>query len=369
VSDTLETQRSLPVAAALCVDREAFERFGRVLRHLLVGLVDQAITLRLLSSDPRIETLTLGPVQTVVHPRLAWPTAGRRIERLLDVVSHPPPTVVHAMSKASYRVAGAVAAALDTDLVLGVTSLADCDAIADLEKSRVGRFVAFSRPLQKVLEEQWKVPPDRIDLIRPGTRVSQHLACFADSQRVVTLLCLSPLERGSGTDRLVEAVHVLRHRGHSLMLFLLGRGRQEAALRRLIRERRLSACVTLAYPAGDCAQALHSADIFVCPAGERTFSEDILQAMAAGTAVVTAPDPIADYLRPNETAVICEKPKAESLASAIEQLLSDREQARRIATAGREHVRAHHAVSTMAERIAGAYRKLALARATFPLKE
>ncbi len=90
--------------------------------------------------------------------------------------------------------------------------------------------------------------------------------------------------------------------------------------------------------------------------------------MGAGMAVVTCPSPVFDFFRHGETAVVCEKAKAQSLAAAIEQLLTDRAFAQRIATAGMKYVREHHAMSSMAEGTADAYRKLALARATFSLK-
>ena len=369
VSDTKESQSTLVIRAGLCIDGEAFGRFGRVLRRLLVGLVDQAVSVRLLSCDPHVETLTLGPVQTLVHKRIVWPVAGRRIEQLLDPLSQKPPTVMHAVSSATYRVAGALAKAFDTDLVFQVTSLKDCNAIGNFAGPRVGRFIAFSQPLATVLEEQLKIPAERIDLVRPGVLASQRIACFADPQRVPSILCLSPLERGSGVDELIKAVDLLRKRDHTFMLFLLGTGLQEPALRRMIRGRKLFPCVTLAHPAGGVAQAFHSADIFVRPSVDSAFNDDGLLAMAAGMAVVTSPNSICDHFRNGETAVVCEKPKAELLAGAIGQLLSDKAGARRLATTAVEYVRAHHPVSRMAERTAEGYRTLALARATFALKE
>ncbi|MGB2987565.1 MAG: glycosyltransferase family 4 protein [Phycisphaerae bacterium] len=380
VADTLDNQSALPVSAALCVDREAFDRFGRVLRHLLVGLIDQAVKLRLVSSDPRVEKLTLGPVQTVVHERIGWPMTRRRIDQLVDVLSYQPPTLVHALSSASYKIGITIAEAFDADIALQVTSVADCDAIANLktEPRPLGsgptvkparRFLALSRPLVTMLEEQLKIPAEWVDLIHPGVLTSQRIACFADAKRTPTILCLSALERGSRVDRLIEAVDLVRKRDHTVLLFLLGQGRQESALRRMIRERKLSSCVTLAHPAGDPSQAMHSADIFVRPSADTAFTTDGLQAMGAGMAVVTFPNTVCDYLHHGETAVICEKPTAESLANTLEQLLTDRAGAQRIATTAIEYVRTHHAVSGMAERTANAYRKLALARATFSIKE
>ena len=50
------------------------------------------------------------------------------------------------------------------------------------------------------------------------------------------------------------------------MLFLLGRGRYEDAIRRQIQRLGLSSVVTLAHPRGDVTGALRNADIFVLPA-------------------------------------------------------------------------------------------------------
>ena len=140
-------------------------------------------------------------------------------------------------------------------------------------------------------------------------------------------------------------------------------------MRRMVRERKLSSCVTLACPAGDLAGAIRSADIFARPSADTAITADSLRAMGAGMAVVTLPSSVCDHLLGGETAVLCEKPSAEALANAIEQLITDRAGAQRIAATGMEYVRTHHPVSGMAERTANAYRTLALARATFPIAE
>jgi glycosyltransferase involved in cell wall biosynthesis len=170
-------------------------------------------------------------------------------------------------------------------------------------------------------------------------------------------------------DQLIEAVDLLRARSLDMLVFLLGRGRYEAPLRRLVQERGLSAKVIFAPPQGDLTSALESADLFVRPTVDAAFQVDTLQAMGAGAAVVTCQSSVCDFLRHGETAALCTQPTAESLADIIGQLATDRAVARQMATAGVEHVRTHHAVSVMAERTAAAYRKLALARATFPIKE
>ena len=369
VSETMESARPRTVSAALCVDGEALDRFGCVLQHLCVGLVDQAVAVRLLSSDARVRSLALGPIQSLVHHRIAWPAARRRTERLLDTLSAQPPTVVHAMSRGSYRLAAAIAEAFDADLVLDVTSQADCDWIVSLEVGKHVRFHAFSEPLATVLEAQLKIAREQIVVIRPGIPVAPRAACFATPGRVTTVLCTSAFERNSGVDRLIAAVSLLGERGHKMQVFLLGGGRQESVLRRLVRTRNLSSSVTFGPPLSDLTTAMQSADIFVRPSADSEFTADGLLAMGMGLVVVTDPSMLCDHIRPTETAMVCAYPTAESLAATIDGVLNHRQEAIGLATAAMEYVREHHAVSTMAERTAAAYRQLALTRTTFAIRE
>lgn len=369
VSDAAEDRSPLAVNVVLCLERDAFDRFATVLQHLLVGLVDQAAQVRVLSSDPRVQALSLGPIQTVLHQRIVWPVAGRRIEALIHELAPRAPMLVHAMSAGSYRLAGAIADAFDTDLVLQITSLADCDAVADLSGRPVGRYLAVSAPLQRVLDEQLNIPSQRVVLVRPGVRASPRIGSFENAGRVPTVLCTTPLERGRGVGRLIEAVDLLRKRDHRFMLFLLGQGSNEASFRRMIRERELSSYVTLAHTPQRPLQAMQNADLFVEPSSEPAFSVDSLEAMGAGLAVVAAPSSICDHLRDGETCVVCEDLTPESFAASIEGLLTDPARARQLATAACEYVRLHHSVSHMAEQTAGAYRRLALARATFSIRK
>ncbi len=368
VPDPTESSRSPNVSAVICVDGEALDRFGVVLRHLSVGLVDQAIPLRFVSSDPRIRALCLGPVQAVIHPPFRWPRSGRRIEHLLDALSPQPPTVVHAMSCASYRAAASIAGEFDAELVLQVTSLVDCDQLARLPGHGPVHYDAYSQPLAALLENQIRVPAELIEVIRPGVPVAARKACFANPQRVATLLCTSRFVRPSGLDRLIGAMEVLMGRGHELQLFLIADGPLEPALRRLVRLRGLSGCITFAQGLPDLTAALSGADLFVRPSQDTEFSADTLQAMAAGLAVIALPNAACDHFVPGETAMVFSQATAEALADVIEALLRDRGEAERIAAGGMEHVRRHHGVSAMAERTAAAYRKLALARTTFAMR-
>lgn len=357
------------ISVVLCVGRDAFERFRGVLRHLEVGLVDQAVGVRVVSEYHRVESLSLGPVATIIHEPIIWPLRRRRIEQILDAVSTPTPTTVHATSRSTYAVATAIADAFEADLFLQVSSLDDCEAIRKRGTDDVGCFFPVSQPLATLLTDQLGISSERVELVRPGVLASQEAVCFTRLGAIPSILCLSAFERGSGIDRLIEAADLLRKRGHTFLLFLLGRGRTEGAIRRLIRERGLSAWVTIARPSGDLTDAMLGADIFVRPSTDTVYSVASVEAMGAGLACVSVPTAVGDHFRSGETSIVCDEPTAGAIADALEKLLTDRELARRLATAGMEYVRANHAVNVMARLTVEAYRKLALPQATFPIQE
>lgn len=359
----------LAVSVALCLDGDVFDRFGPVLRHLVVGLVDQAVQIRLVGTDARIEGLKLGPVQSVLYRRIVWPVRGRRTEQLMEMLATDPPTIAHAMSGESYAVGLDIADAFDTDVALQVTSVADCERITQLDTTRVGVFIAMSDPLVEILLTQLSLPEERIALVRPGVRTA------TDSRRGIltkgepTILCTAPLESGGGVDKLIKAAAILKKRGHEFLLFLLGTGAKETALRRLAHDRGLDRCVIFSHPTGDLVQAMQSADIFVHPSEDAALSADGLSAMGNGMAVVCVPNAVCDYYRHDDTALVAEHATADALADSIQRLLADRALAHRLAAAGVEYLRTHHAWSGMAERTAAAYRQFALNRATFSMRE
>ncbi len=369
MSENPAESKALAVNVVILVDDDAFERWHCVLRHLVVGLLDQAVVLRWLSPDPRVASLALGPVEAKIHRPLRWPF--RRRDRI-DLIHHferQAPTIIHAMSGTSYKLAGDIAAAVDADLVLAASSLRDCDVLSSVNPARVEKFIVASETLSEVLAQHLKITPDKITLIRPGVQVGQGVTSFDDPDRTTTLLCTSPFERHGGVEHLIEAIDALCARGHKIMAFLMGRGREESTLRRMVRDRGLLGRVAFSLSMDDPISAMHGADVFVDTSNEPAFREHSLQAMASGLVVVSNANASVDHLRDGETAHICPRATPQSLIDTIDKVLVDPAAAHRMALAAQQYAREHHAVSTMAQSLAATYRKLAVARATFSLAE
>ncbi len=365
----LEESAPLNVKVALYVNHEALDRYGRVLRHLGVGLVDQAIQVRWVSSDARIEQLALGPIQTVVHPPVGWTNKSKTRAQLIDMLSQDPPTIVHAFSGSTFHLAGTLAQAVEADFVVQVSSVADCDQIAKGIGAPISRYVTPSDPLADILRTQLAIPSEHIEIIRPGTLASPEIACFAHPDAMPTLLCTAPLRKDSGVKALIEAIGLIHAKGIACLVFLLGAGSEDRKLRQLVRDLKLESVVTFARFLGDPLNAMQGADFYVQPSWQDGFYVDTLQAMAAGTLLITAANPSCDHITHGQTAIVCEKMTAQTLADTIEQFLADRPLVEKYARAARDYVKTHHAVSTMAELTSTLYRTLAMSRATFSFKE
>jgi len=369
VATSSRKSKPLGVNAAVLVDSDAYDRMRCVLRHMAVGLVDQSIRFRWLSEDPRVASLSLGPVDATIHRPIRWPRRSRGMSELVAAFEANPPTIVHAMSHGSYSLAAALALTFDADLVLQITSQRDCDLLGEVDLTRVGRFIPLSEPLADVLNKQVGIEPSRIVLIRPGVRTQTAAAGFGDALRTITMLSTTPFDKQHGLDRLVEAIDALARRGHSLMVFMVGRGPYESTLRRLVHDRGLLPRVTFGRGLEDPGETMHGADLFIETSPLAEFREDVLQAMAAGLVVVAAANPAVDHLRDEETAFVASRTSAQSLLQTLERVLGNQAAAHRLAESAQRYVREHHTVSAMAEQLASTYRSLVVNRTTFPLPE
>jgi glycosyltransferase involved in cell wall biosynthesis len=351
------------------MDGEAHARLGAVVRHLSVGLVDLAALVRVLTSAADSEDLSLGPLQTLVYQEPAWPLAGRRMRRIIDLVDDRPPKLVHVISAGALPIGRKLVERFDAELIFQMTSLDDIDALSSIGYGSLDQVIFSSERIQQraidLVESRASVAAPV--LIRPGLLAGTRPLCFSDPTRTSTLLCTARMEPHTGVDLVIEAAARLTARGHDIMLFLLGTGVREPALRKLVQTLGLTARVTFARPLADPVTVMNGADIYVQPEIERALWAKPLQAMAAGLAVVTFEGCASDAYHDGETAVVCPERTADVLATCIEGLLKDQDRARRMGKSAQDYIRQHHAISTMAERTMEVYRQLLLHRTTFAL--
>jgi glycosyltransferase involved in cell wall biosynthesis len=143
--------------------------------------------------------------------------------------------------------------------------------------------------------------------------------------------------------------------------FLLA-GREEGAgaeVRSRIETLRLGEHVRLLGPRDDVPALMAAADLLVHPSHEEGFSNVILEAMAAGKAVVaTAVGGIPEAVVDGETGILVPPRDPERLAGAVLSLLRDPERARAMGAVGRRRVLAHFPLKGMVREIEEMYEEL-----------
>jgi glycosyltransferase involved in cell wall biosynthesis len=158
------------------------------------------------------------------------------------------------------------------------------------------------------------------------------------------LLCVSRLVALKRIDVAIEAVAVLRARGITARLRVLGSGPELEALQALVRQRALADAVILEGYVDDVEYlraAYRTAFAFVMPSAFREgLPRTVVDAMAGGAPVIsTAVGGLADLLRHEVNALVVPTGSAESIADAIERLAESEALSLTLAAAGQAAVR------------------------------
>ena len=150
-------------------------------------------------------------------------------------------------------------------------------------------------------------------------------------------------------------------RAHSgAVLAIVGSGDLENQLRAVTAADGTSGSVRLVGPRAALAEAYVDADVFALSSRWEGLPYVILEAMAHGLPVVsTGVDGIPEAVVDGVTGLLVPPRDPVALATALEQLLSDPAQRRRLGEAGRERVTAEFSLEQMVARISDVYLELA----------
>ena len=228
---------------------------------------------------------------------------------------------------------------------------------------RVDRFICASSAIRDMLSGDG-VPPERACVVHEGIEIDRiERAPALDLHREFDLPPGCPvvgnvaaLVPHKGQRHLVDAAaHVAREIPDARVL-IVGAGELEGALARQIGRLRLDGRVLLTGFRSDVPSVLKGLDLFVMSSITEGLGTSVLDAMAAGLAVVGAraggiPESVAD----GETGLLVPPADARALARAIAELLRDAPRRRAFGAAGRRRARAAFSADRMVEETAAVY--------------
>jgi glycosyltransferase involved in cell wall biosynthesis len=113
-------------------------------------------------------------------------------------------------------------------------------------------------------------------------------------------------------------------------------------------------------PVDDVPLVLRSLDVLVNASASEPFGLSVLEAQACGVPVIgTDAGGIPEFVTDGETGLLVQPGRPDALAAGLSRMLDTPGLARRLATAARENVVAHHTLEARADALAGVYRAVA----------
>lgn len=214
------------------------------------------------------------------------------------------------------------------------------------------------------------VPSDRITIIpnavvipeesarNPETRAHYRLKLGLDCQRIA--IYSGRLSSEKNLDVLLQAWAQVVRRYEKAQLLLAGGGgafrNVETQLRQQQRVLGIGESVRFLGHVSNVTEYLLAADLFVLPTSTEGMSNSLLEAMAAGNAIVTTGIAANREIVTNDLEALLVAPRdAEALAKAIERVFDSSDLSTRLGCAAREKARTRHSVEAMADAYLSVY--------------
>ena len=354
------------IQTLLVIDDDVVQRMGSLVRHLCVGMIDEAVLVTVLSrSASPWSGEGVGVSKLVTMPRRRWPWSRPNSDSVLRMLGGQPPDIVHCMST---ELAGWVhrwSADWESVLVAQLCDLRDVERFVGFRSEARMMGLALTPSLERALLERAPEMREQVRVVPPGLPAESEAVGLDEAERVPTAVVTNALTRDCGLDVVLKALRVIAREGLDVQLFLLSGGPAESYFRREVEELELRSRVTFAGPMRDWAamhKAMMAADFYIDPGGDHRFAVSTLAAMAGGQIILAPRGTTEDYLIDGVNAALFEPSRYRDLAERWGALLKDRAGTRQLAESALEYARTNLQASTMVSRTAGIYRQLSQAQ-------
>jgi len=379
---TTEYVQKRSLRPALIASEQTVSDYSIFLEHLLAGLADESIPVALVCPpDSDVDFTIPGSVEVIRHPALQLPLMDwLNRKRLFEQLAKFKPTILHCLCEGKAPLTRQLARQLNLPYILTVNSLHKRWSILrrsfrlsqPLWRSRLtsevtGRLSISSRrcakiiaPAKTIADNFAAVYPrfaERTEQINIGTFTEQSTGCFREPSHLATLLTAHPFDKADDFENLFNAVRHLSIDGYEFMMAVIGSGRAERQIRKLLEVLGLSQIVAIIPRLKPCRAALAAGDIFIQPQPSNFFNPLMLEAMSIGSAIAACKGGVDDLIIEDKTAVVFDPNDELSIKASLQRLLDKTEFARQIAKSAQQHLRENYTVSNMISAILQTYRK------------
>jgi colanic acid/amylovoran biosynthesis glycosyltransferase len=228
-------------------------------------------------------------------------------------------------------------------------------------KIRRARFVACVSFYGRAQLLRWCDAADRekLHLVRCGLDLDAIASCPTDDPYPARFVCVARLCREKAQETLIAAAALLKARGRSFEVVIVGDGATRGALERMIAQEGLEAQVRLTgwLSGSDVLLQMRAARALVVPSFAENLPVVMMEAMALRRPVIaTFIAGIPELVIPRQTGWLVPASSAEALADAMEACLDTSEaDMARMGESARSMVESHHDVAIEARKLAALF--------------
>jgi len=234
------------------------------------------------------------------------------------------------------------------------------------------RFVDYALANSNAVKEyvitNEKFNPDKIKIIYGGVDTDLFNSATADDdlfreiklvRNVPVIASIARLSPEKGVLDLLDAVCELHRRGHECQLLLVGEGSLRKQLDDTIKGRKIENRVKLLGARKDVHKLLALVDVFVTASHSEGFSNALLEAGAAGKAIIaTDRGGNPEFVEDGVTGLLIKSADPIDCADALQRLLGDAELRMMLGENAKKKARDEFDIRDSVARVEGVYRKL-----------
>ncbi|MCG3178106.1 MAG: hypothetical protein BIFFINMI_00429 [Phycisphaerae bacterium] len=357
-------------AVAVLIDRDAADRYGPWLDSLLLGLVDEGIS-PMLVGPPGVELAGGIPehlLARMILTRSRLPLLRRFIvQPVIARLADEPVRMVLAASGRLADLGARFAAALHVPLAVIVMGEDEVAPAASAGPALQTVFAGSESLADRVRKRLSAADEKAVQQVSLGVHMHEGIAAFA-GERTRGIIGLGSADPGS-LDQLLAAFSHLSDRGYDAVYFVMGSGSAERRIRRSAQARRLGDRFTLVPDLKRMDRLWPGIDVLVQPEVNRHLDLRLLEAMAAGVAVVARNGGAMNLMADGVNGVELTQGDEAEMTMVLQRLLDEPELGRNIGRNARDYVQSHHLAGVTVAQITRTIRFAVVAQVTIRMNE
>jgi glycosyltransferase involved in cell wall biosynthesis len=341
--------KSKPLRLALVASEHTLTEHMMFFEHLLLGLADESIpVIALCPAHCAVDSMLYGAVEIIKYSPSDPPLAGRITRELLaDRLGKFRPDLLHCLCETKASLTRKLAHYLNLPYVLTVNSLPKRLRPLSISPRRCTKIVVPTETLATALTKMYPRLADRLQRVNVGTFVSSNVCCFDQPGLLPVLTVAHSLDVADHFENLLHALRHLVLDRYEFAAVIMGQGRAESQIRKLVSSLDLVQVVTIVPIVRPFRSILAAGDIFIQLLARSAFNPFLLEAMSVGAAVASGNNGVDELVIKDRTAVLFDPADELSIVQALRQLLDNHQFARQIAEQAQQYLHENHSISGM----------------------